>query len=168
MEPSRAVVARLADVLAGEVPMSDGEDLFAPDVDIYLDGLHFKGIGTWKTWLRFVRSRSRVADLTLVEPRVTTEGDRIRLSGRWQGLVDGRVETSAVGSATYRVADGRIVEIRSTRTNYVFMLGGLVASYPGLLAVLAYVFFWSTFYQGSVDWEARLPVRQPAPRALAA
>ncbi len=155
------LVWRLSDILAGNASIDSGEAFIAEDVDMHMDRYPFKGISGWKSWLRFIRSRPRVVDLDLVERKVEVEGDRIRLTGRWAGYINGTYQVSDYrGGASYRVEDGKIVEIWTVRKNYPFMFGPIIKYHLGWLVVLVQLFFWSTFYQPRVDWSKRLPVRQ--------
>lgn len=157
-----ALVWRLSGILAGDELISAGKEFIAEDVDMHMDGYRFKDISTWMTWLRFIRSRPRVKDLNLIERRVVVKGDRIHLSGRWSGYINGEYkESDEEGGAVYRVKEGKIVEIWTTRTNYPFMFGNMMKYNLGWLAVLTYLYFWSKLYKPLVDWDQRLPARRP-------
>ena len=111
-------------ILSGELPIRAGRDIIAPNVVAYVDGWRFEGINTWANWIDYLRTRDRVAEPTLVLDEMTVHPDtRISIRGRWQGVRDERVVTSKPGTATYRFEGGRIVEIRSTRSNYAFLCG---------------------------------------------
>lgn len=123
-ESNRSAVARLMTILSGELPIEAGSEIIAPDVVAYVDGWRFQGINVWANWIDHLRSRDRVAEPTLVVDELEVHTDsRVTIRGRWQGVRDGRVVTSKPGTATYRLAHGRIVEIRSTRSNYTFLCG---------------------------------------------
>ena len=126
-DTNRSAVARLMSILSGELPIHAGSEIIAPDVIAYVDGWRFQGINTWANWIDHLRSRDRVGDLTLVVDELEVHHDaRVTIRGRWQGVRDGRVVTSNPGTATYRLAHGRIVEIWSTRSNYTFLCGAHV------------------------------------------
>jgi hypothetical protein len=111
-------------ILSGELPIEAGSEIIAPDVVAYVDGWRFQGINVWANWIDYLRSRDRVAEPTLVVDELRVHPDsRVTISGRWRGVRDGRIVTSKPGAATYRLAHGRIVEIRSTRSNYTFLCG---------------------------------------------
>jgi len=123
-ETDRATVARLTTILSGELPIEAGSEIIAPDVVAYVDGWQFQGINAWAHWIDYLRSRDRVAEPTLLVDQLEVRPDaRVTVRGRWQGMRDGRVVTSNPGEATYRLAEGRIVEIWSTRRNYSFLCG---------------------------------------------
>ena len=111
-------------ILSGELPIQAGSEIIAPDVVAYVDGWRFEGINAWANWIDYLRTRDRVAEPTLVLDEMEVHPDtRISIRGRWQGVRDERVLTSKPGVATYRLHNGRIVEIWSTRSNYAFLCG---------------------------------------------
>lgn len=123
-ETNRATVARLTTILSGELPIQAGSEIIAPDVAVYVDGWQFEGINVWANWIDYLRTRDRVADPTLLVDELEVRPDaRVTVRGRWQGVRDGCVATSKPGEATYRLSEGRIVEIWSTRSNYAFLCG---------------------------------------------
>ena len=132
-ETNRAAVARLMTILSGETPIHAGSELIAPDVVAYVDTWRFQGINVWANWIHYIRTRGRVAEPTLLVDEVITNSDAtVTACGRWQGVREGRVMTSKAGCATYRLAQGRIVEIWSTRRNYTFLCGAHVEYQWGL------------------------------------
>ena len=123
-ESNRATVARLMSILKGETPIHVGSELIAHDVVAHVDGWRFRGIDVWAHWIDYIRSRGCVADPTLLVDVLVVHADaKVTARGRWQGVRDGRVVTSNSAAATYRLENGRIVEIWSTRTNYGFLCG---------------------------------------------
>ncbi len=132
-QTNRATVARLTSILSGELPIEAGSQIIAPDVVAYVDGWQFEGINVWANWIDYLRTRGRVAGPTLLVDDLTVHPDaRVTLRGRWQGLRGGRIATSKPGAATYRLENGRIVEIWSTRSNYAFLCGAHVEHHWGL------------------------------------
>ena len=123
-ETNRATVARLMTILSGELPIHAGSEIIAPDVVAHVDGWRFQGINVWANWIHYLRTRGRVAEPTLLLDELAVGPDaKVSIRGRWQGVRDGRVATSKQGAATYRLENGRIVEIWSTRRNYAFLCG---------------------------------------------
>jgi hypothetical protein len=61
---------------------------------------------------------------------------------RWRALRAGRLMISDPGVAHYRLVDGRIVEIWSTRRNYAFMCGAHVERRAGFAAELLRAWWW--------------------------
>jgi hypothetical protein len=123
-ETNRATVARLTTILSGELPIQAGSEIIAPDVVAYVDGWQFEGINVWAHWIDYLRTRDRVVEPTLLVDELEVRSDaRVTVRGRWQGTRDGHMATSNPGEATYRLVEGRIVEIWSTRTNYAFLCG---------------------------------------------
>jgi hypothetical protein len=144
-ETNRATVARLTDILRGELPIHAGAEIIAPDVVAHVDGWRFQGINVWANWIDYLRTRGRVAAPTLIVDEIAARpGAKVTLRGRWQGARDGRVATSKPGAATYRLENGRIAEIWSTRTNYAFLCGAHVEYHWGLAYELLRTQVWRT------------------------
>jgi hypothetical protein len=150
-EAGQATVGRLIEILAGRTPISEAAAVVAEDVVSHMDGHTFRGIATWAKWLSYVRTQSRVGSPDLETDRlVTNEDGTITAYGRWKGRREGQPVLSPEVWARYRVADGTVVEIWPTRSNYVFLLGPRVGTRAGLLLVMLHVFLWSRI-SGGVD-----------------
>ena len=150
-EAGKATVFRLIEILAGRAPITQAPEIMAQDVVSHMDGYTFRGINTWANWLSYVRTRSRVGSPDLETDRlVMNEDGTITAYGRWKGRKDGEPVLSPEVWARYRVLDGKVVEIWTTRTNYVFILGPLMRTRAGLLLVMLHVFIWSRF-SGRLD-----------------
>ena len=123
-EPHRAIVAKLMTILSGATPIEAGADILSPTVVAHVDGWRFEGINVWANWIQYLRTRGRLAQPTLIVDRLELNADAtVTAHGRWVGKRDGREMTSKPCRARYRVVDGRIVEIWSTRRNYAFLCG---------------------------------------------
>ena len=121
---SSAVVAKLMTILSGDTLIEAGAELLSPDVVAHVDGWRFEGINVWANWIRYIRTRGHVGDPTLVVDHIAINPDTtVTVRGRWEGMRDGLRTTSRTCEARYRIVDGRIVEIWSTRRNYVFLCG---------------------------------------------
>jgi hypothetical protein len=143
-EAAQATVSRLIEILAGRAPLSDAPEIVAPEVVSHMDGFTFRGIDTWAKWLSYVRDRSRVGSPDLVTDRLVTHPDgTVTAYGRWKGQRGSEAVLSDEVWARYRVVEGKVVEIWTQRENYVFLLGPIIRSLPGLLVVMLRVFFWS-------------------------
>jgi hypothetical protein len=144
---AQALVLRLADVISGRAPIDEVESVLVPDVVSHLDGIKVKGVGTWRTWLGYLRSRAD--DLELIDAEVVLESDgRLALTGRWRmggasgaGGAGGRTSES-VAAAWYKVRNGRIVEIWTKSSNYTFVLGPMMAKWYGKYAASAGAGLW--------------------------
>ena len=142
-ETNRAVVARLMTILSGDTPIEAGAELLSPGVVAHVDGWHFEGINVWANWIRYLHLRGRVGELTLVVDRIELNSDAtVTARGRWTGVRDGRQLTSNPCIARYRLAEGRIVEIWSTRRNYAFLCGRHVEYRLGLALEFLRVHRW--------------------------
>ena len=143
-DASKTTILRLLRIVAGETPISHGVELLAQDVVIHMDRHTFQGINTWAAWISYLRTRSRVADLDVMVERLVNNADgTITAHGRWKASRHGVEVFSQDLRVDYKVADGVVVEIRTTRTNYAFPVGPLMASRIGHLLVMLHVFFWA-------------------------
>ena len=143
-EAGKATISRLLRIVAGKTPIPHGVELMAQDVVIHMDRDTFYGINAWANWLSYLRTRSRVADLDVeVDRLVSNEDGTITAHGRWKARRQGEVIFSREVSARYRVVDGIVVEIWTTRTNYVFVLGPIMRTRAGHLLIMLHVFFWA-------------------------
>ena len=143
-EADKTTISRLLRIVAGKAPIPHGVELMAQDVVIHMDGHTFYGINTWANWLSYLRTRSRVADLDVEVDRLVSNADgTITARGRWKARRQGEEIFSREVSARYRVVDGIVVEIWTTRTNYVFVLGPLMRTRAGHWLVMLHVCFWA-------------------------
>jgi SnoaL-like domain len=135
-------------ILSGAAPIESGADLLAQDVVCNVDAWRFQGINVWANWIRYVRTRGHVTDLTVVLDELVTNPDgTITARGRFTGMREGRRLVSKPCVARYRFEHGRIAEVWSTRLNYEFMCGGHLWCYVGFAIEL-----WR-----ASRWKARTP-----------
>ncbi len=155
--PDQAVVSRLMEVIGGRRPMDEASRLLAPDVVCHMDRYTVRGVGSWAAWVAFIRSRG----VDRLEPEVdrmeSGPGGMVTAHGRLRGVRRGRPVSGGDGSATYRLRDGRIVEIWTTRRNYEVLFGRMTRHPLSWLLVLAHLAVWS-----------RLPGRTVHPSGTAA
>lgn len=120
-------------ILSGDTAIESGVELLSPQVVMHVDGWGFEGINVWANWIQYLRTRGRLAEPTLIVDRLEVHADAtVTAHGRWVGVRDGCRMTSPPCRARYRIVDGRIVEIWSTRRNYAFLCGGHVEYQLGL------------------------------------
>ena len=142
-ETNRAVVAKLMTILSGHTPIEVGVELLSPRVVAHVDGWRFEGINVWANWIQYLRTRGRMAEPTLIVDRIEMNRDAtVTAHGRWAGMRDGRRMTSQPCRASYRLAEGRIVEIWSTRRNYAFLCGRHLEYRAGLALELLRAHRW--------------------------
>ncbi len=136
-----AVVAHLLAAIGGDAPLATVVHLLAPDVICHMDHFTVRGADAWVDWVEFLRSRS-VERLNVAVERLETGADGIITA--FGGLTAGPGGTSAPrgGSARYRVVDGRIVEIWTSRWNYEAIFGAKVHHPLSWLLVLARMALW--------------------------
>lgn len=165
-EMSRETLWHLMGILQGRNPISSGVEIIAQDVVSHMDGYTFRGINTWANWIRYIRARSRVEELDLEVHRFETHEDgTITARGRWKAQQNGRPIHSKPVWARYRVVDGKIVEIWTTRYNYAFMLGPMIHNRVGHLGFMIHVFFWGKSAE-PLDLRLASPTPPPAAQAL--
>lgn len=139
------MLERLAGLVGGEQPIDGISSLLAGSIPFHMDGFTTTlTAATWKRWVRFMHARGAVHDLgtSLDEIRKHADGT-VTAIGRWSGLRNGRREFSEACSARYRIRDGRLQEIWTSRRNYTFPLGSAMRSRLGLLLTWLRVSWWS-------------------------
>jgi hypothetical protein len=142
-ERNRATVTRLLDILSGKSPIESGVELIAQDVVANVDGWRFQGINVWANWIQYLRTRGCVDALTLFVDEVAVNGDAtVTARGCWSAMRGEHRVFSKSCSARYRLENGRIVEIWSTRRNYAFMCGAHVERRLGFAAELLRAWWW--------------------------
>ena len=130
-------------ILSGDKPIEAGAELLSPKVVAHVDGWRFEGINVWANWIQYLRTRGRLSEPTLVVDRIETNPDgTVTAHGRWAGVREGREMTSEPCRARYRMSEGRIVEIWSTRRNYAFLCGRHVEYRLGLALELLRAHRW--------------------------
>ena len=143
-DAGQTTILRLLQIVAGKTPIPHGVELIAQNVVIHMDGHTFRGINTWANWFSYIRTRSRVTDLDVEVDRLVGNGDgTISAYGRWKGTEQGQEVFSEEVWARYRVVDGMVVEVWTTRTNYAFMLGPLMCCRTGHLLIMLHLYFWA-------------------------
>jgi hypothetical protein len=148
VEANRATVARLMTILDGQTPVAAGAEFIHPDVVANFDGWRFRGINLWANWIVYLRTRPHLAELRLVVDRIDSNPDgTVSAHGHWNALRDGRPVFSGPGVARYRFEGGKIVEIWTTRHNYLLHFGPWLRYRWGLVWML---------YQLGV-WKGRVP-----------
>jgi hypothetical protein len=156
-EASKATISRLLGIVAGKAPIPHGVELMAQDVVIHMDEHTFYGINTWANWISYLRTRNRVEDPELEVDRLVSNTDgTITAHGRWKARHQGELIFSSEMSARYRVVDGIVVEVWTTRTNYAFVVGPMMRSRAGHLLIMLHVHFWAKG-SGGLDLSATLP-----------
>jgi hypothetical protein len=144
-ERNRATVTRLLDILRGESSIESGVAIMAQDVVANVDAWRFEGINVWANWIQYLRTRGRVDALTLfVDELVVNRDATITVRGCWSAMRGERRVFSKSCSARYRIENGRIVEIWSTRRNYALMCGAHVERRTGFAVELLRAWWWKT------------------------
>ena len=154
-----ALITRLLAVISGQAPMAEAEQLLAPDVISHMDRWTVRGTGVWYDWLAFIRSKTTGGVTAELDRMVTNEDGTITAYG---GLRPAGAPLSSRQEhhATYRVTDGRIAEVWTTRGNYEMIFGPKVRHPVRWLLVLVEMAIWRR-----LPWRSRAvipPQRGPA------
>jgi hypothetical protein len=139
--PGEALVARLLAVVAGDAPMSDAARLLTPGVICHMDRFTVRGVDAWVDWVEFIRARSHGQLVVDVERYVTHPDGTISAFGCVRPGAEARA-TTCQGEARYRVENGRIAEIWTTRGNYEMIFGAKARHTLGWLLVLLQLAVW--------------------------
>jgi len=140
---NEAAVRRLMGIISGREPLAAGAQVVSQDVVCHMDGFTTGGINTWARWVEFIRSRGVEQVSAEVEVVETHPDGRVTARGRMRGVRGGRPVESGPGSATYRLEDGKIVEVWTTRRNYGLMFGWRARSALAWVSVLVQFSLWS-------------------------
>ena len=146
------LIARLLAVVSGDAPLTDAARLLAPDVVCHMDRYTARGVDAWIDWVEFIRSRSPRRFVAVVERYVANPDGTITVFGCLRA--DETRSTPCQGEARYRIANGRIVEIWTSRGNYEMIFGAKVGHSLRWLLVLIELAVWR-----------RLPSRRSARRS---
>jgi hypothetical protein len=133
--------------------MSDAEQLLAPDVICHMDRYTVRGTDVWYDWLEFIRSRIPDRLSVEVERYVTGPDGIIRAYGCLRRGTPATA-TPCRGVVKYRVENGRVAEIWTSRGNYEIIFGARVRHSLSWLLVLVQMAVWR-----------RLPSRRSARRS---
>lgn len=148
IEKDKSTLNDLVSILQGQKDMSEADQILPPVTLIHMDNydLHTT-IEGWKAWWAFSKEKGRVSNLngTCTEIKQNADGT-YTLVGEWTGEYEGQPVVSKPVSATYRIDDGKIVEIWSTRKNYIFFFS-IMRYRIGLWIVFSYLFLWRLFLQ---------------------
>ena len=136
-----ALVVRLLAVISGEAPMGEAEQLLAPDVISHMDQWTVRGITVWYDWLEFLLSKAEGNVTVVLDRLVTREDGTITAYGNLR-TVNAPFSSRQEHQATYRLENGRIVEVWTTRGNYEMIFGPKVRHPVRWLLVLLEMAIW--------------------------
>lgn len=115
-----ALALRLIDVVRGTLPLGASDAILAPDVTLHLDELTVHGRDRWQAFVRYFRYRWRQRDLALRFDETLADGDEVTMRGR---VLDSTAGSESPFHLRFRVADGRVCEVWTSRANYVAIHG---------------------------------------------
>jgi len=136
-----ALVVRLLAVISGEAPMGEAEQLLAPDVISHMDQWTVRGITVWYDWLEFLLSKAEGNVTVVLDRLVTREDGTITAYGNLR-TASAPFSSRQEHQATYRLENGRIVEVWTTRGNYEMIFGPKVRHPVRWLLVLLEMAIW--------------------------
>jgi SnoaL-like protein len=144
------LVAQLLAAVGGDASRNAVVHLLAPDVICHMDQFTARGPAAWSDWVAFIRSRG-VENVRVEVERLETGADGIITA--YGGLIAGPEGRPAPrgGNARYRVKNGRIAEIWTSRSNYEVVFGSKVHRPLSWMFVLLWMAIWR-----------RLPWKRPA------
>lgn len=146
-EQNKRIVERLLPFLVEKQDLALACELISADVISHLDQYTVRGREIWMQWVRFINSRRSIRLLEALPEEIVANPDgSVTASGRWKGLRKREIILSHPISATYKIENGKIVEIWTQRTNYTFVLGPLMQSRLGVIGVLLYFKVWRLFH----------------------
>ena len=136
----------LVSVLGGEAELITMRPYLAEDVRCHFDNNQSEGFAIWYTWLQFLKIRGRAENLRAIHTHtIIHEDETVTLGGHWLGTIKGVEKQSKYIAVRYRVENGMIQEIWTTRANYVFPLGQVMNSpYLWVLPVI-HCTIWKKF-----------------------
>jgi hypothetical protein len=120
--PEEALVLRLVAVIGGEAPREDAHRLLAPGLVCHMDRYTVRGTDVWFDWIDFLLS-SAEGNVTVEVDRVVTNPDATITVVGWLRCARSPLASRQEHAATYRVEQGRIAEIWTTRRNYEMIFG---------------------------------------------
>ncbi len=118
----KATLNHLVGILQGNKDISEADKILPPVTLTHLDNYNFEtSIEAWQAWWIFLKEKGRASNVSggCTEMKQNADGT-YTLVGEWTGEYQGKSVVSDPISATYRIRDGKIVEIWTTRKNYIF------------------------------------------------
>ncbi len=126
---SISVIANIVEMLSGRLSREQAANYIDPQITIHMDSATHRGIELWQKWLYLIRNCGRLRQLRLVPSELSADPQDpaiVNLVGRWVGVgrYDGVPhEASHTSHFRYRLANDRVVELWTHKTNYDVILG---------------------------------------------
>jgi len=136
-----ALVVRLLAVISGDAPTAEAEQLLAPDVISHMDQWTVRGITVWYDWLAFLRAKAR-GDVTVELDRLVTHEDGTITAYGNLRTANAPFASRQEHRARYRLENGLIAEVWTTRGNYEMIFGPKVRHPVRWLLVLLEMAIW--------------------------
>ena len=141
LSADEALITRLLDVISGDAPMADTAHLLAPGLISHMDRFTVHGTEVWFDWLEFLQSRAG-GELRVDVDRFVAHPDGTITAFGWLRTARSDNRTPQPNQATYRIADGRVAEIWTSRANYEMIFGAKVRHPMHWLLVLVEMAVW--------------------------
>jgi hypothetical protein len=150
-DKEKATLNDLVSILQGQKDMSEADKILAPIMTAHLDNYEFNiSIEGWKIWWHFMKEKGRISNVSggCSEMKENADGT-YTLVGNWRGELDGKVVFEPI-SASYRIRDGKIVEIWTKPMNYTFFFP-IMRYRVGVAIIFLYLLLWRRFFYKSTE-----------------
>ena len=145
-EKDKATLNLLVGILQGNKDISEADKILSPVTLIHVDNYDLDTtVEEWQAWVTFLKEKGRVSNVgcTCTEMKQNADGT-YTLVGEWTGEYQGKPVVSDPISATYRIRDGKIVELWTTPKNYIFFFS-IIRYRFGFWVVFLYLFLLRRF-----------------------
>lgn len=151
-EKDKATLNHLVSILQGNKDVSEADKILPPVTITNLDNYKFEtSVEAWQAWWIFLKERGRASNVSGgCSEMIENEDGTYTLIGEWTGEQQGKPVLSDPISATYRIRDGKIVEIWTTRKNYIFFFN-IIRYRVGFWIIVLYFSLWRRFWQKSTQ-----------------
>lgn len=151
-EKDKVTLNHLVSILQGKTDVSEADKILPPVTRTHLDNYEFEtSIEAWQAWWLFLKERGRATNVSGSCTEIIENKDgTYTLIGEWTGEYQGKSVVSDPISATYRIRDGKIVDIWTTRKNYIFFFS-IIRYRVGFWLVVLYLSLWRRFLQKSTE-----------------
>jgi len=132
-------------IISGELPIKYVDKIMSPRVLLWMDKQPICGRLFWKTWVIFLRSRAKTKGLRFEGEMVKQNQGEFNILARWHADIDGKKQMSKEVIGRVKFDGDRIVDIRSHKKNYTFILGDNFNSGITFYLYTVKIFFWGLF-----------------------
>ena len=146
-------VRALLQIISRQRPMDEAIALLDDNVAAYMDNQKIgNGKTPWFQWVRFLHHTAdikKISPLTILIDQLEEKNDTVTVQARWQGEINGALQTSAAGLVTYQVKNQKIINIWTSRRNYTFIYGDAIADNRiAFYWLLGRLMLWNRIHSG--------------------